>query len=486
VANEAPTDLKSNIRMAYAKFDESHFEKAKSHKFNDFKALLMGLCMFHSLILGRRKFGSQGWSRKYNFNDGDLRICGDILHNYLSNYEKVPYADLRYLYGEVMYGGHITDNWDRRTNATYLKVLIKPKIMEGMNMTLAPGFRAPDPAKFDRDAYVKYVEEKLPSEIPQMFGLHPNAEIGYLTTLGEKLFLTIMQCSGASGGGGGSKKDTVVKELIVKFTSELPPEFGMIELNLKADALKRPPYVVVCLQECERMNTLTNLIKLSLEELNAGLLGQLNMTEDMENLASKLFMNMQPPLWVQYAYFSNKDLMTWFEDLNARIAQLIDYSEELVAPPALWISGLFNPMSFLTAIMQVTSRATGLPLDDMTLKTDVLNIKDIKEMTVSAENGAYIYGFFLEGAGWEPGRGNDQGYLTDMILKDLHPELPVVHVTSIEKKDQVTEGMYECPVYVTTARGGTYVFTALMKMESEETDANMWILAGVALLMAAE
>lgn len=65
-----------------------------------------------------------------------------------------------------MYGGHITDNWDRRTNSTYLKVLIKPKIMEGMNMTLAPGFRSPDPAKFDRSAYIKYVEEKLPAEIP--------------------------------------------------------------------------------------------------------------------------------------------------------------------------------------------------------------------------------------------------------------------------------------------------------------------------------
>jgi len=58
VANEAPTDLKSNIRRAYAKFDEANFERAKSHKQNEFKALLMGLCMYHSLILGRRKFGS--------------------------------------------------------------------------------------------------------------------------------------------------------------------------------------------------------------------------------------------------------------------------------------------------------------------------------------------------------------------------------------------------------------------------------------------
>jgi dynein heavy chain len=217
VANEAPTDLKSNIRRAYSKFEEDHFEKAKTHKEKEYKALLFGLIMFHSLILGRRKFGSQGWSRKYNFNDGDLRICGDILHNYLSKYDKVPYADLRYLYGEIMYGGHITDDWDRRTNSAYLLKLIVPNIMMGMNMTLAPGFRSPDPAKFGRDQYIDFVETKLPIEVPQMFGLHPNAEIGYLTTLGEKLFITILSCSGDSGGGGGVKKEDVVKVMLLDY-----------------------------------------------------------------------------------------------------------------------------------------------------------------------------------------------------------------------------------------------------------------------------
>jgi len=194
VANEAPTDLKSNIRRAYAKFGQDHFTKAENHKPLEFKALLMGLIMYHSLILGRRKFGSQGWSRKYNFNDGDLRICGDILHNYLSSYEKVPYADLQYLYGEIMYGGHITDDWDRRTNSTYLKVLVKPEIMQGMPMTctVQGGFRSPDPNKFGRDQYIDYVETKLPTENPAMFGLHANAEIGYLTNTGEKLFQTIL------------------------------------------------------------------------------------------------------------------------------------------------------------------------------------------------------------------------------------------------------------------------------------------------------
>jgi len=187
--------------------------------------------MFHSLILGRRKFGYQGWSRKYNFNDGDLTICADVLHNYLANYEQVPYSDLRYIYGEIMYGGHITDNWDRRTNATYLLVLIQPEIMNGMQLTLAQGFKSPDPQKFDREHYKKYIEEKLPQEIPAMFGLHANAEIGYLTATAEDLFGQIMQVQGGGGGGGKGKKEDIAKAYIDKFLEELPAEFFLLEIQ---------------------------------------------------------------------------------------------------------------------------------------------------------------------------------------------------------------------------------------------------------------
>jgi len=103
-----------------------------------------------------------------------------------------------------MYGGHITDDWDRRTNRTYLEVLIRPEIMTQMQLTLQPGFKSPDPAKFERTQYANYIEEKLPPEQPAMFGLHPNAEIGYLTSLGETLFATILSVSGASSAGASS------------------------------------------------------------------------------------------------------------------------------------------------------------------------------------------------------------------------------------------------------------------------------------------
>ena len=128
------------------------------------------------------------------------------------------------------------------------------------------------------------------------------------------------------------------------------------------------------------------------------------MTEAMENLATSLALNRVDGQWVKYAYFSKKNLMDWFADMLLRVDQLNKWQEELERPKSLWISGLFNPMSFLTAIMQVTARESNLPLDDMCLKTDVLNTTDTEEMTAYPESGAYVHGFFLEGAGWEAGR----------------------------------------------------------------------------------
>lgn len=73
-----------------------------------------------------------------------------------------------------------------------------------------------------------------------------------------------------------------------------------------------------------------------------------------------------------------------------------------------------------------------------------------------------------------------------MVPKELTPELPVMHVTAIPKEHQVGLGYYKCPVYVTSMRGPTFVFTANLKMESEEFDEKVWILAGVGLFMSPE
>ncbi|PHJ19121.1 dynein heavy chain family protein, partial [Cystoisospora suis] len=458
IADEAPQDLKANLRRAFGNFSPANFESCSKSK--EYKALVFSLCFFHSVILGRKKFGFLGWSKVYSFNDGDLTICGNVLRNFLERNPVVPYEDIRYIFGEIMYGGHITDAFDRRTNSTYLKTFIVPEVISGMS--LASNLKCPDPTKFDYAAYAKYIEEKTPAETPQMFGLHPNAEIGYLSAQCESLFRNIQDVLGSGGGSQkGQKKEDLVKGTVAQLIARIPQPFDLP--SIKAKVKDFHPFIVVCLQEVERMNMLLSEVHVSLEELEKGLAGQLNITEAMEQFTDSLFSQRVPEGWKRISYLSNKTLAPWVNDLLERVKQLETWSSDLTLVPSLWISGLFNPMSFLTAIMQVSARSENLPLDDMCLRWTVTSIQNAKEVQGGppAElGGVYIHGLLLEGAAWEDGKGENEGNLVDSRPKELFCPLPVIHVYAMPAKQFSWEHMYECPVYVTSHRGPSFVCTA--------------------------
>ena len=79
------------------------------------------------------------FNSNYPFNNGDLTICVNVLYNYLETNIKVPWENLRYLFGEIMYGGHITDDWDRRLCKTYLEEYMNSQMFDG-DLYLAPDF----------------------------------------------------------------------------------------------------------------------------------------------------------------------------------------------------------------------------------------------------------------------------------------------------------------------------------------------------------
>ena len=115
------------------------------------------------------------------------------------------------------------------------------------------------------------------------------------------------------------------------------------------------------------------------------------------------------------------------------------------------------------------------------METTVTNFKETSEILAPPTSGAYIHGFFLEGAAWE--LTENDGYLTDQKPKELHPKLPIINVVAQQSHEKSYAGKYKCPVYYTTQRGPTYVFTADMKMESTDSEDSKWILAGVAAIL---
>lgn len=181
----------------------------------------------------------------------------------------MPYDDLRYLFGEIMYGGHITDDWDRRLCRTYLEEFIKPEMLEG-ELSLAPGFLLP--GNMDYSGYHQYIDAELPPESPYLYGLHPNAEIGFLTQTSDKLFRTVLELQPRdrqTGDGASGTREEQVKGLLEEILERVTDEFNIPELMAKVE--ERTPYIVVAFQECERMNSLTREIQRSLRELDLGL-----------------------------------------------------------------------------------------------------------------------------------------------------------------------------------------------------------------------
>jgi len=165
-----------------------------------------------------------------------------------------------------MYGGHITDAWDRRTCNVYLQVYQHIGLFEGSE--LATGFKSPIPDEMDYKDYITYTETSMPSESPPLFGLHPNTEIGYLTNSADRLLFEILSISGGwSGEGESGNTNDAVRQTMNTLLERLLDEFEMVNLNLKAKPLlpgHARPCVVVALQECRRMNPLLREIRRSL------------------------------------------------------------------------------------------------------------------------------------------------------------------------------------------------------------------------------
>ncbi|KAM7359981.1 dynein beta chain, ciliary isoform 2-T2 [Cochliomyia hominivorax] len=471
IVNEPPSGMAANMHKAWDNFNQEALETCTQEA--EFKSILFALCYFHAVAGQRRKFGPLGWNKVYPFNIGDLTISASVLHNYLEGSNRIPWEDLRYLFGEIMYGGHITDDWDRRLCQTYLEELLQQDLVDG-DMELSPGF--PSPPNLDFQGYHNYINEMLPAESPLLYGLHPNAEIGFLTNASEQLLKTVFELQPRQSElstSCGAPREELVKIMADDFLDKLQVEFNLKALLNRVE--RKTPFVVVALQECERMNNLIREIKRSLRELLLGLKGELTITSEMERLDHALFYDHVPDSWTNLAYPSMLGLQSWFADLLHRVKELSLWLNDFKLPCTIWLGGLFNPQSFLTAIMQESARKHDLPLDRMCLACDVTK-KDVDSVTLPPLEGAFIHGLYLDGASWDCQLNS----IVPLHPKELLCSMPVICIKSIVQEKQDLHRIYECPLYKTRSRGNTYVWT--FNLKSRERPSK-WILGGVALLL---
>ena len=500
LTNEPPSGLKENMKIAFTTLKNGDGVNPIDDRRRC--GVIFGLCYYHAVVIERKKFGSLGWNRNYPFSLDDLRNSDAVVGKYLeAATSKIPWEDLKYITGEIMYGGHIVDDMDRVLNNAYLDYILGDKLLEDLDLVPYPSSNPVmkvNPIKtpinntvYPFETWNTYIDAVITSESPALFGLHPNAELEYRINQTNTLFKNLidLEPKDSSGGGGegdseGSKFENVKNQADDIISRSSDGLFDIIKMKQTREGDLSPDQNVF-MQECEQMKSLCDTIKKNCKDIIDAIDGKLTMDERIENLIFSLSFGRVPAKWISDGFATTRGLASWLKSLIARIDQLKQFeSNDNVCPKVVFINRLFNPLSYLTAVRQLAARKLDQELDKLDILTEPSNyyLKDNepKGVVFKESQGVPIYGLHLQGCRFD----EDNKVLEESRPKESFFVLPIIFckVMSIEfldpKKD--LKNSYICPMYKTTDRQSTFVCFAQFRTKAPPAK---WTIAGVAVIL---
>ncbi|KAK0132520.1 Dynein heavy chain 8, axonemal [Merluccius polli] len=471
--NDPPQGVRAGLKRTFVGISKDQLEVSDLPMW---RPLLYGVAFLHTVVQERRKFGPLGWNIPYEFNSADFTASVQFVQNHLdecSAKKGVSWVTVRYMLGEVQYGGRVTDDYDKRLLNCFARVWFSDEIFEP-TFCYYTGYKIPVCNTVAE--YMEYIQSLPAVDTPQVFGLHPNADITYQTNTSADVLDTITNIQPKeSGGGAGETRESIVYRLAQDMLDKLPPDYVPHEVKARLVKMGALSSMNIFLrQEVDRMQRILSMVRISLVDLKLAIDGTIIMSENLRDVLDNMFDARVPSLWKKISWESST-LGFWFTEVLERNSQFHSWVFD-GRPKTFWMTGFFNPQSFLTAMRQEVTRAhKGWALDTVTLHNDVLKLsrEDIK--TAPAE-GVYVYGLYLDGAGWDKRNGR----LIESTPKVLFTALPVIHIFAINSTAPKDPKLYICPLYKKPRRTDLTYITGVVLRTVQSPDH--WILRGVALL----
>ncbi|KAF3833141.1 hypothetical protein F7725_026806 [Dissostichus mawsoni] len=484
--NEPPLGMKAGLKRTFSAVTQDQLEISSLPQW---KPLLYAVAFLHTTVQERRKFGPLGWNIPYEFNQADFTSSMQFVQNHLDDLDSkrgVDWSCLRYMLGEVQYGGRVTDDLDKRLLNTFTGVWFSESTFSD-TFCFYKGYSIPSRARTVQDV-LQHIDTLPLVDSPEVFGLHPNADITYQTNLANETLRTIISIQPKdSGGGAGETREASVQRLAAEMLEKLPPDY--VQHEVKGQLKKMGPLQpmnIFLRQEVERMQRVIGLVRSTLTDLKLAIDGTIIMSEDLRDALDCMFDARVPRLWLRPSWPS-ASLGFWFSELLERSLQLRGWISS-GRPDTFWLTGFFNPQGFLTAMRQETTRSNltrGWALDTVTLSNNVT--KMMKEDVVARPQKKWA-GSTSTASSWM-----GQGGIGEEPNSARPPQspLPVVHVFAISSANMADSklppgggggavSLYSCPVYKKPRRTDLN-FIFFLQLRSLQPPQH-WTLRGAALL----
>ncbi|KAJ3416777.1 Cytoplasmic dynein 2 heavy chain 1 [Chytridiales sp. JEL 0842] len=396
---EAPPGVKKNLQRIYESWSPDFIASGSALR----AQALFALAWFHAVIQERRTYIPQGWNKFYEFSAADLRSSADVISKMCDRLpnNKAPQWDILHgLIENAIYGGRIDDAHDSNKLKVYLSMFFTDEVFaiggKPPTRKLARGISIPTVT--DHASFISTISDLPENDNLTMFGLPENIDRALQQSVSHGILEQLKTLTHQDPSNMAFDREKWSQELMpfLHLWKKLNTGIDLLQKKVSQSTDFDPIHSYIALELSNGVN-LVRKIHSDLSNISKVLRGTLLLTNDMLSVATSLMKSETPKDW-QTFWEGPVTPQAFIRATIQNSLNLDDWRSKsqsgTLFSGALKLSNVFNPVTFLNALRQQTSRKAQIALDDLVL-TSAWSKSDVGKMPMfAAVEGLYIQGYY--------------------------------------------------------------------------------------------